>query len=123
MRWGVMGFGGVCEAGFTPILTFPRQGGRDWRGGGGFEGLPDGGADGVGFLEDLVVPEPDDFEAPALEPSGASGILVGLLEVVATVDFYDELAVEGCEIDDVGAYGGLPAEFAAGDLALAEDFP
>ena len=71
-------------------------------------------------LDDLVVPEPQDLEALALQP-GITPSVSGS-SMMRTIDLDDEIALEACEIGDERAYRHLPTK-AHTELAALEGLP
>lgn len=82
-----------------------------------------GGAEGVGVLEDFVVPEADDLEAEGFEVGGAGGVAGGGLGMLAAVEFDDELEVGAEEVGDVGAERDLALPAVAAEASIAEAGP
>jgi hypothetical protein len=54
---------------------------------------------------------------------GASGVVVDLVRVLAAIQLDNDVGVEAGEIDEKSIYRDLPAELAAGNLAIADDGP
>ena len=75
--------------------------------------------DPVGVLKDIVVPEPNDAVALALEPTGAPCVALKLSSVLTAIDFDDELALKADEIDDEPSDGRLATEKASAEFAVA----
>ena len=80
---------------------------------------------GVEVLDQFVVSEALDAEAVALKKSGAPFISEHILlqAVLVAIQFDYQLCLEADEIDDVGTYWLLAAEFRLCKSAVAERLP
>ena len=79
-------------------------------------------ADAIEISFHLVVPEPKGFETFVGEMA-ISRFIFGVSGMLATVDFYDQLASEADEIEDVTIERHLPLELEAFQLASAQRLP
>jgi hypothetical protein len=65
--------------------------------------------DAIRLLENLVVPEPEHPKVSRFEPRGALAIFLGV-EMLASIDFDDQMSLYAGEIDDIGTQGNLASE-------------
>lgn len=91
--------------------------------GGDLERLRDGLENRVEFLEDLVVPEPQDLEAVLFEPAAPALVVGLLLGVLATVELDDQLLLQAGEVDEEGAEHLLAPELVSENLSAAQPRP
>jgi hypothetical protein len=74
------------------------------------------------ILEHLVVPEPKDFPALALQ-IGVSDIVTKALCVLRTVSLDDQLSANAKKVDDVRSKWDLPAKLNAIQATVAQEAP
>ena len=78
--------------------------------------------DGIRVSQYVVIPEAQDEEAVFPQES-ISLQIPGLVRVLTTIDFDNELALHADEIEDVVVVGMLPSKLAPIELTLAQDVP
>ena len=79
-------------------------------------------ADAIEISFHVVVPEPKRFET-FIGEMAISRFIFAVSGMLATVDFYDQLASEADEIEDVTIERHLPLELEAFQLASAQRLP
>jgi hypothetical protein len=75
-----------------------------------------------GSQQHIMVPKPNDTPSITLQPFGAS-VVVSVLEVLAPIQFDDELAFQTREIGEVGTDRMLTPEFATEQPSVAQPIP
>jgi hypothetical protein len=79
--------------------------------------------DALDISQDVVVPEPNDVISGFLQAPRSHSIFRDPLCVLPSVDFNNQLQIQGDEIDDVAANWLLPFEFEVHESLIAELAP
>ena len=77
----------------------------------------------IEFCLHVTVPEPKDAVAGRSQEAVAAIVILGALEMLAPVEFNDQLSVERGEVADVEADLMLSAELEASDLSASQTAP
>ncbi|HYC64300.1 MAG TPA: hypothetical protein VEC14_06180 [Reyranellaceae bacterium] len=75
------------------------------------------------LVEYIAVPETQHPELLALEIAAASVIVGSTIDMLASIQLYDQLVAQAGEIGDVGTDGDLPAEAGADHFSAAQFLP
>ena len=73
---------------------------------------------GIGFFQDLIIPEPNNPIPVWLQPEGTLTISQRCLHMLTAIDFNDQIFLKAYEIDNIFSYGCLAAGFEISQLAV-----
>ncbi len=79
--------------------------------------------DGLRFLQDLIVPEPHNPKADALQKKRSCRILICLKRMMPPVEFHDQLGFLADEVSDIWPNGNLAPEFPSIQAAVSQMIP
>ena len=75
------------------------------------------------IFENLVVPDAKHLEFLTFKPTGALLVLLGSVGMLPAIEFDDQTCREADEIDDIIAYGRLPAKLETINSLIAQPVP
>ncbi len=87
------------------------------------QGGTNGFFNALDVFENLVVPEAKHLEFLTFKPTGPLRVLLGSVGMLATIEFDDQTCREADEIDDIFAYGRLPAKLETIHSLIAQLVP
>jgi hypothetical protein len=78
---------------------------------------------GLRLLKYLVIPETQNEKSLRLDQAVALVVVVGVLNMLTAIEFYDDLCLQTRKVRDESSYRHLPSKSVASDLAVTKVTP